>query len=170
MNEKETLQIEIATLEDEPIVNKILSASFSSLLTSKYDDTSVTTILPKVTKTNPTLLQSGTYYIAKNPDGRYLGCGGWTHERPGTNERTAGLAHIRHFATHPNFIRRNVGKALFNHCRDEASKENVSVFECYSTLNAEFFYKSLGFKTIRIFELDMGDGLMFPSVLMRADI
>ncbi|MBT5072836.1 MAG: GNAT family N-acetyltransferase [Kordiimonadaceae bacterium] len=162
--------IKIATPVDVAAINSVLDASFSSLLTSIYDDVSLAQILPKITQVNPDLLSSGTYYIALNKNEEIVGCGGWTHQRPGTTDRTDGQAHIRHFATHPEYVGYGVARALYNHCVTEAKNENVSEFECYSTLNAEFFYKALGFKSIKLFDLNMGGDLTFPSILMQADI
>jgi GNAT superfamily N-acetyltransferase len=59
------------------------------------------------------LLASGSYYVAEAPDGKIIGCGGWSKERPGTNEIIAKVGHIRHFGVHPRWTRRGVGKALF---------------------------------------------------------
>ena len=162
--------IEIASKEHENDINNVLKASFSSLLSSKYDDISLTTILPRLITVNPILLECGTYYIARNPNGDVVGCGGWTHERPGTKDKENGIAHVRHFATHPEYIGCGVGHALFQKCAAEAQKENVETFECYSTLNAEIFYKSIGFHSVNTFDLEMGDGLTMPAILMRANL
>ncbi len=164
------LKIVVATPENEVEINKVLAASFSSLLTAKYDDILVAPILPRVTTVNPQLLNSGSYYIAKDDNNNIVGCGGWTHEKPGTSEVVTGEAHIRHFATDPAHIGKGIGKALFEHSKAAAKLENVDTLICYSTLNAELFYKSLGFETFKLFDLDMGDGLMFPSILMKAEI
>lgn len=162
--------IETATKEDENAINNVLKASFSSLLSSKYDDIALTAILPRVITVNPFLLNSGTYYIAKNPKNETVGCGGWTHEQPGSKDTEHSIAHIRHFATHPEYIGCGVGHALFQKCAFEAAKEDVEKFECYSTLNAEIFYKSIGFESLKSFDLEMGDGLVMPAILMKADI
>lgn len=162
--------IKTASRDDEAAINSLLDASFSSLLTSIYDDVALAPILPKVTQLNPKLLSSGTYYIAVNKNEEIISCGGWTHERPGTHEIIEGKAHIRHFATHPDYTGYGVARDIYNHCVSEAKKQGVSEFECYSTLNAEFFYKALGFKSIKLFDLDMGGDLTFPSVLMRVNI
>ena len=168
--EKEAIFIKTAAPEDEAAINKILNASFSSLLTSKYDDVSLSAVLQQITRINPLLLTCGTYYLLKDAKEKIMGCGGWTHERPGTNERIAGEAHLRHFATHPDFIGHGVGRALFNHCKTAAKQENISRFICYATLNAEIFYKSLGFKTGKTIDIELGDGLTLPALLMTMDI
>ncbi|MCP5381223.1 MAG: GNAT family N-acetyltransferase [Kordiimonadaceae bacterium] len=148
----------------------MIKASFSSLLTSKYEDISLSAVLPQITRINPVLLTCGTYYILHNGEKKIMGCGGWTHERPGSSDSIKGEAHLRHFATHPNFIGRGVGRAIFNHCKIMAKQENVRRFMCYATLNAEIFYKSLGFKTEKPINIDLGEGLSLPSLLMTAEI
>lgn len=139
-------------------------------MTTKYDEKLIASILPKVIRVNPKLLKSGSYYIAIDEGRNILGCGGWTHEKPGTNETVHGEAHIRHLAISPYHIGKGVGKALFEHSKNIAQKESVSIFICYSTLNAEPFYKSLGFESIKSIDVDMGDGLALPSILMKMKI
>jgi GNAT superfamily N-acetyltransferase len=77
-----------------------------------YDAFFLSAALPLMTRANPTLLQSGTYYLSETQDGTIIGCGGWTFERPGGGEVVPGLVHIRHFATHPDWIGRGIGTAL----------------------------------------------------------
>jgi N-acetylglutamate synthase-like GNAT family acetyltransferase len=116
------------------------------------------------------LLASGSYYVAEAPDGKIIGCGGWTKERPGTNEIIAKVGHIRHFGVHPRWTRRGVGKALYLQCERDARNAGISRLECYSSLNGEVFYSALGFRRLAQIEVDMFDGLRFPSVHMVADI
>ncbi|MEZ5759483.1 MAG: GNAT family N-acetyltransferase [Emcibacteraceae bacterium] len=162
--------LKTATTDDEDAINEVIRASFSSLLTSKYDDISLSAVLPQITKINPILLSCGTYYILKNKQNKIMGCGGWTHEQPGTTERIIGEAHLRHFATHPDFIGRGVGRTIFDHCKVMAKQGNIHRFMCYATLNAEIFYKSLGFKTEKPMNIDLGEGLSLPALLMTAEI
>ena len=74
--------------------------------------------VPLMARANPALLRCGTYYLAQGPEGDVLGCGGWTFERPGAagEPRDRSLGHIRHFATHPKWVRHGVGRALFARC------------------------------------------------------
>jgi N-acetylglutamate synthase-like GNAT family acetyltransferase len=123
-----------------------------------------------MTVAQPGLLESGSYYVAVTSNGAIVGCGGWTKERPETGEITAKVGHIRHFGVHPDWTRRGVGKALYTRCELDARDAGLSQFECYSSLNGEPFYAALGFKRLAEIELDMFDGLRFPSVHMVADI
>ena len=135
-----------------------------------YDAKLLEQVLPRMTVAQPGLLLSGSYYVAETSDGTIVGCGGWTKERPGTNEIKADVGHIRHFGVHPDWTRCGVGKALYARCKLDARDAGLSQFECYSSLNGEAFYSALGFRRLAQIDLDMFDGLRFPSVHMVADI
>ena len=123
-------------------------------------------------RANPALLRCGTYYLAQGPEEAAVGCGGWTFERPGAagEPRDRSLGHIRHFATHPNWLRHGVGRALFARCATEARAAGVRRFECYSSLVGEPFYGALGFVAVESITLDIGPGIAFPSVRMICPI
>ena len=120
-----------------------------------------------MTRANATLLSAGTYYLAVSDNGLVVGCGGWTRERPGSGEVGPALAHIRQFATHPDWTGRGIGRAIYAKCEREARSDGVQRFECYSSLNAEGFYAALGFHPIQQIALPMEQGLEVPSILME---
>ena len=162
--------IRVATTQDKLAVTAVLEASYSVLMPAKYDPATLSSVLPLITKANPQLLQSGTYYVAETASHQIIGCGGWTHERPGNGEVESGLGHIRHFATYPDWIGRTVGRSIYAACSQAARAAGVKSFECYSSLNAEGFYTALGFKTIRQVEIQMGNGRILPSILMKRSL
>ena len=161
--------IRVAHPDDAPAVGRLLEASYPPLMAPAYDPRVLLPALKVMTKANPSLLASGTYYVAESPGGRIVGCGGWTLVRPGTTETELGLAHVRHFATDPSWTRRGVGRALYDRCESSARLVGVRAFECYSSLNAERFYAALGFRRVRDFKIDLGTVLL-PGVLMRREI
>lgn len=164
---KSAVTIRKATATDELLVSELLNASYPILMAAAYDRLLLTATLPFMTRANPTLLQSGTYYLSETQGGAIIGCGGWTFERPGGGDVVPGLAHIRHFATHPDWIGGGIGRDLYARCEDEARTAGAREFECYSSLNAEGFYTSLGFKSVKRIEIPMGRELSFPAVLMH---
>jgi len=137
---------------------------------SAYDSRLLKQVLPQMTVAQPKLLESGSYYVAESSDGAIIGCGGWTKERPGTSEIRAKVGHIRHFGVHPDWTRCGVGKALYARCEIDARDAGITKFECYSSLNGEAFYSALGFRRVAQIEVDMFEGVRFPSVHMIADI
>src|SRR6201987_6444029 len=140
-----TFSIRIATPKDSDAVSALLVASYSTLLAPCYNSDMLASALPHLTKANPTLLACGTYYVAERESGNLVGCGGWTAAKPGSGEITEGEAHIRHFATHPEWPRRGIGSALLARCVIDARSAGVRKLHCFSTLNAEWFYRAAGF-------------------------
>jgi GNAT superfamily N-acetyltransferase len=165
-----TLLIRIANPTDSGAVNALLVASYSSLLTARYDSDTLARALPHLTKANPTLLACGTYYVTEREPGNLVGCGGWTAAKPGSGEITEGEAHIRHFATHPEWTRRGVESALLSRCISDAQSLGIRKLHCFSTLNAERFYRAAGFDTVGPIDVQLGPSMTFPGVLMSSDI
>ena len=159
-----------ATPDDNASVTELLEASYPALMRNAYEAGALELALPLITKANPALLSSGTFYVAETEAGEVVGCGGWTWERPGTGKVSKGLAHIRHFATHPNHTGQGIGKAIYGLCEQEARSSGVSTFECYSSLNAEGFYAALGFERVKRIKVPMKRGFRFSSIQMMRDI
>ncbi len=163
--------VRVATPEDEPRVSELLRSCYPALLPKAYDEAILVMALPMMTRANPALLSSGTYYVAAAQEcGLLVGCGGWTRERPGTGEIEPGLAHIRHFATHPEWLGRGIGRAIYTQSEMDARANGTRRFECYASLNAEGFYEALGFRTLQYIDVAMGPQLKFPSVLMQRPV
>lgn len=161
-------EIRETTPEDAAAVAAVLKGSYPVLLAPAYDAALLAKALPLMTRANPALLASRTYYLAEAADGAPVGCGGWTFERPGAPDDPIdpALAHIRHFATDPAWTGRGVGRALFERCLADAGAAGARRFEAWSTLVAEAFYRRMGFETVERFEVAMGPEIRFPSVRM----
>lgn len=162
--------VRVTTSNDAARVSELLSASYRELMPSAYDTAILAPVLPAMTRANPDLLSSRTYFVAETVDGRIVGCGGWTKERPGSGEVAPGLGHIRHFATHPEWIGRAIGRTIYDHCEAQARSADVTKFECYASLNAEGIYTALGFRSVRRIEVPMGAVLKLPSIVMARSI
>ena len=151
------------------MIDKLLARSYPTLMAGAYRKEVLLVALPILTKSSPELLKSGTYYVAEE-SGRILGCGGWTFERPGTSELTPGLAHLRHFATDPAFVRQGVGRMIFRECARAAAHEGATTFQAYSSLNAESFYRSLGLTRVKEIDLPKRLTVAIPAIFMEGSI
>src|SRR5262245_349084 len=162
------VSLRVACLEDADAVSALLRLSYPELLAASYPPELLAAALPYMTRANPRLLGSGTYYLAEAEGGALAGCGGWTLERPGApgDPIDPALGHIRHFGTHPAWVRRGIARRLLDHCIAEARGAGVRRLECYSTLGGEAFYRSLGFAPIETFAVAMGEGVLVPSIRM----
>jgi N-acetylglutamate synthase-like GNAT family acetyltransferase len=162
--------IRVANPTDSQAVSALLVASYSRLLSARYDSALLARALPYFAKANPTLLACGTYYVAEREPGNLVGCGGWTAAKPGSGEIIDGEAHIRHFATHPEWTRQGIGSALLARCISDTRSLGIRKLHSFSTLNAECFYRAAGFKRVGRIDVQLGPSMTFPAVLMSCEI
>lgn len=160
------IRIRAATPDDADLLTGIIAASYRTLDSGLYDTARLAAAMPLMSKANPKLLASGTYYVVE-VDGVAAACGGWTFEKPGSGEFEDGVAHIRHFATHPDYLRRGLARRLLDHCLDEAKSRGARVMRSQATLPAEQFYASAGFRTLKRTEVQMGPDIMLPALEME---
>ena len=161
--------VRVSTPNDFDAVDGFVGASYSQLMATHYDATLLERALPIIGRANPVLLSSGRYYVAEI-DGRIMGAGGWSVERPGTNEVEVGVGHIRHFAVVPEYAGQGVGRAIYERCEEAARLAGISRLDCYSSLNGTPFYSSLGFVTVEPYEAELEPGLKFPGIWMTRKI
>lgn len=162
--------IRVTRSSDASLVSDLLAVSYPTLMSGSYDESVLAGALPIMTRANPVLLKANTYYVAETQDGQIVGCGGWTRERPGAGQAEAKIGHIRHFATHPEWLNQGIGRSIYCQCESSARPLGIRSFECFSSLNAEGFYKALGFRPIRQIEIPMGQDLKLPAVLMKRQL
>jgi len=165
-----TIIIRAATLDHLDEVEVVLAASYSRFLADAYDEAILTAALPIMVRANPDLLASGRFHVAAARDGAVVGCGGWSPGMPGTGEVEAGIGHIRHFATHPDWCGRGVGRMIYGRCEEQASDQGIRRFTCWSSLNAQAFYAALGFMPVRHREVRLRGTVPFAAMEMTRTI
>jgi GNAT superfamily N-acetyltransferase len=123
----EHIVVRVAGLDDAEVVGSVLLNSYPSLMAPGYAADVLARALPFLVRANPALLRSGPYYLAALSDGTVTDCGGWTLDRPGAVSAPIDLTlgHIRHFATHPDWTRRGIGRALIDRCIADARAVGV---------------------------------------------
>jgi N-acetylglutamate synthase-like GNAT family acetyltransferase len=159
--------VRAARADDAEAVSALLAASYTVLFSGAYSAEVLDLALPLMTKSNPRLLSSGTFHVAENDNGKFVGCGGWSFERSGSGEVADGMGHISHFAVHPDWTRRGVGQALLSRSIGQAKERGVRVLECQSSLVAGAFYQSQGFVRVKEINAELAPRVMIPGVLMR---
>lgn len=159
------LTIRPATTADLNTLSTVISASYATLDDGSYDRAQFRAALPFMSKANPKLVESGTYYLVEL-DRQPAGCGGWSFAAPWTGVLEDGVGHIRHFATHPDYKRRGVAGALLTHCLTLARAQGVTLMKCQASLSGVPFYIAFGFKRIGQVMTDVA-GNPLPAVDME---
>ncbi|MEL7149977.1 MAG: GNAT family N-acetyltransferase [Pseudomonadota bacterium] len=162
-----TFLIRRATPADLAEIDALLGRSYPALLKGAYPPSLLVTAIPLISKAQPHLLASGTYFVVT--DGKELvGAGGWTRAVPGTQDKaTQFVGHIRHVVTDHRRVRQGIGRRLMEHILSSARDAGIKTLECYSTLMAVPFYASMGFRTLGDMSVPLRPGIDFPAVHMR---
>ncbi|HYG49078.1 MAG TPA: GNAT family N-acetyltransferase [Allosphingosinicella sp.] len=161
------MRLRVATPEDAAAVEAVLAPSYTQLMAAAYPPDLLARTLPAITRANPDLLSSGRYYLVEAATGEPAGCGGWSPNPPGRKDEDPERAHIRHFATHPAWTRRGVGRLLYERCAADARASGFTVIEAWASLNGETFYAALGFRSLGPIETRMPGGVLFPAIRME---
>lgn len=162
--------VRLARPDDAEGVSALLKASYPLLMRGAYDDAVLAAALPAITEANLELLSSGLYFVAVAPSQMIVGCGGISGVRPGTAEAQSGVGHIRHFATHPEWLRRGIGRRIMERSVERARDLGLIALECYSSLNAVDFYTAEGFAVVAEVTVPIAGRYPLPAILMRRDI
>jgi len=163
------VHIRVADIRDVQCVDTLLKRSYPVLMKHAYAPEILAAALPPMTRANPDLIVSGSYYIVEQ-DEAIIGCGGWTNRAPGTGVTTGGLVHARHFAVDPDCAGSGVGRAVFERCATDAGVTGATRIQAMSSLNAVPFYERMGLQRFSLIELPFGPGAGFCAVLMEGPL
>lgn len=155
------LIIRSATLGDTAAVDALLQRSYPRLLKADYPPSVLVAALPAMTRAQPKLMTSGTYFLAER-DGVVLGAGGWT-----ANSRRAGWGDVRHVVTDDRALRQGVGRAIMDHTWNTARAAGLTHMECWATLTAVPFYEAMGLTVIEPMTVQLQGAIDFPAIRMQ---
>ncbi|WP_327752609.1 GNAT family N-acetyltransferase [Sphingobium sp. SJ10-10] len=122
------------------------------------------------------LISDGTYFVIEDR-GQIAGCGGWSrratayggNHSAGRDDRLLDpgteAAKVRAMYTHPDHVRKGVGRLILSLCEQAARMEGFSALELSATMAGVPLYRSFGFIDVHAFE-DRG----VPLILMRKPI
>jgi GNAT superfamily N-acetyltransferase len=163
------ITIRTATRADIAAIDALLARSYPRLLKADYPPSVLVTAIPRISRAQPGLVTSGTYYVAVD-DARIVGAGGWTATAPAGGGILPGRANVRHVVTDDRMVRRGIGRALMTHVFEAAAAAGMTWMHCLSTRTAVPFYAALGFDVIGDTTVPLGPGVDFPAVAMRRDL
>lgn len=170
-----TLSRRLATEADIPALHALMEAAIAGPLSAFLtpEQVAASRIIMGV---DSQLVADRTYFIVK-ADGVPAACGGWsrritTYGGDHTSGREPALlkpgvdaARVRAMFTHPDFVRRGIGRMILDLCETAAGDEGYDRAELVATLGGEPLYLSAGYVEIERFEDDRG-GVPVPLVRM----
>lgn len=163
----DTITIRPTTAEDLAAIDDLLAASYPTLLKRDYAPSVLVTALPLISRANPVLLRSGSYFMAEDGTGRALAAGGWSRGAPQGGVGIPEIGHVRHVATHPDHLRKGLAQAILTHVLADALAAGVERMICQSTRTALPFYKAMGFRARGEIVIALRPGITFPAVEME---
>jgi GNAT superfamily N-acetyltransferase len=165
-----------AALGDIPALTTLMNVAISELLKPFLAPEQVAASF-SVMGLDSRLIEDGTYFVIES-DGALAGCGGWSRRATlfGGNH-TAGrdetlldprkdAARVRAMYTHPDFVRRGVGRLILQLCENAAATEGFARTELAATLAGEPLYRACGYAEIARFETDTPSGVRVPLIRM----
>ena len=124
------------------------------------------------------LVRDGTYFIVEE-DGVAVGCGGWSRRAtlyggdhsaelrdPALLDPKTDAACIRAMYTHPDHVRRGIGRMILDRCEQAAAQAGFKAGELMSTASGQRLYAASGYQPLERADADV-DGVIVPLIRMR---
>lgn len=123
------------------------------------------------------LVRDGTYFIVES-DGALAGCGGWSpratlyggDHSAGRNARMLDpareAARVRAMYTHPDHVRKGVGRLVLELCENAARAAGFSRVEMMATMAGQRLYAACGYEALAGVTYDIVDGIEVPLIRM----
>ncbi|MEM1146916.1 MAG: GNAT family N-acetyltransferase [Pseudomonadota bacterium] len=171
------MHLRIANREDIPDIEALMAVSMAALLPKFLDPKQVERSSESM-GVDTLLIDDGTYFLVHLED-VLVGCGGWSRRRTlfggnHTSGRDDALADpktepakIRAMYTHPDFVRRGIGRALLQAGEDAARIEGFKTMEMGSTAPGRPLYEACGYTVVEDLSHPSEDGTVVPILRMR---
>ncbi len=170
----------IASRDDIGTIKSLMSLSMSKLLKDVLTP-------EQVAKSNASmgldtqLLDDGTYFLIYE-DKQIVGCGGWSRRKTlfggnhtkGRDDSHADpnteAAKIRAMYTHPDHVRKGVGRYLLELGESAAKAEGFKTVELGATASGILLYEKSGYVVVEDLSVPDEDGVVVPIILMRKSL
>jgi len=168
--------LRLATEADLPALRGLMNAAIGQLMSGFLTPEAVAASF-SIMGLDTQLVADRTYFAVEE-DGQLAGCGGWSRRATlfggdHTAGRDAALldpasdaARVRAMYTHPDFVRRGVGRLILAACEAAAAAEGFQRCELAATLAGEPLYFACGYRQIERFEEPTPQGVAVPLVRM----
>jgi GNAT superfamily N-acetyltransferase len=171
-----SLKLRLAVPEDLPALRDLMSAAIGELLNPFLSPQEVAASF-EIMGLDSQLVADGTYFLVEE-EGALAGCGGWSRRATlfgGDHSagRDAALldpardaARVRAMYTHPDHVRKGVGRLILDACESAAAGEGFARCEMAATLAGEPLYQACGYREIERFSAPTSGGIEVPLVRM----
>lgn len=171
-----SLTLRLAVPDDMPALRELMNTAIAELLKDFLPPDGVAASF-EIMGLDSQLVADGAYFIVED-DGVLAGCGGWSRRATlfgGDHSagRDAALldpareaARVRAMYTHPDHVRKGVGRMILQACEAAAAGEGFTRCELAATLAGEPLYRACGYRQIERFTAPTSRGIEVPLVRM----
>jgi GNAT superfamily N-acetyltransferase len=127
------------------------------------------------------LVRDGTYFVVEEA-GVPVGCGGWSRRAtlyggdhstalrdPALLDPATDAARIRAMYTHPDHVRRGIGRMILDRCEQAARAEGFTAVELMGTAGGVPLYAACGYHPVERADTEV-DGVIVPLTRMRKEL
>jgi GNAT superfamily N-acetyltransferase len=173
------LQYRTATRDDIAGISALMALAIAELQKPFLDDAQIESSRA-IMGLDTQLIDDGTYFVV-TCDGALAGCGGWSRRATlyggdRSHGRDAAMldpakdaARVRAMYTHPDFVRRGIGRLILAICESAAKEEGFRRVELGATMAGEPLYRACGYQPDKKIFDDSG-GAPVPILMMWKSI
>lgn len=166
----------LATVADLPALRELMTESIRSLIGARLDGPRTEASF-EIMGLDTQLIEDGTYFVVEH-DNRIAGCGGWSRRATMFGgDHSAGRdarvldpasepARVRAMYTHPEFVRRGVGRRVLSLCETAAAREGFRSLELVATVAGEPLYLACGYSIVERIDVPTSRGVTIPCARM----
>jgi GNAT superfamily N-acetyltransferase len=170
----------LATMADLPELTTLMTQAIRQLLAAYLDPARVEASF-EIMGVDTQLIEDGTYFVVECA-GRLVGCGGWSRRATlfggdHAANRDARLLHpemeparVRAMYTHPDYVRRGIGRLVLSLCEAAAAREGFRSLELVATVAGEPLYAAYGFAVVERLEVPTSTGVTVPCARMSKQV
>jgi GNAT superfamily N-acetyltransferase len=170
----------LATMADLSELKVLMTLAIRQLVGAYLDPARVEASF-EIMGVDSQLIADGTYFVIECQH-QIVGCGGWSRRATlfgGDHavNRDASLldpktdpARIRAMYTHPEYVRRGIGRLILSLCEAAAAREGFHALELAATVAGEPLYAAYGFSVIERIEVPTSKGVAIPGARMRKQV